>query len=80
MSDPTVAEAWVAAPLRRLMEEARLISGVLLYPTGRAVGQFGFSFGDVTRTVLEIRQSKLPLVGDPLLARARGDDADECSF
>ncbi len=43
MSDPTVAEAWVAAPLRRLMEDARLISGVLLYPTGRAVGQFGFS-------------------------------------
>jgi predicted regulator of Ras-like GTPase activity (Roadblock/LC7/MglB family) len=43
VSDPTVAEAWVAAPLRRLMEDARLISGVLLYPTGRAVGQFGFS-------------------------------------
>ena len=40
MSDPTVAEAWVAAPLRRLMDDARLISGVLLY---RAVGQFGFS-------------------------------------
>src|SRR5439155_24385148 len=43
MSDPTVAEAWVAGPLTRLMEDARLISGVLLYPTGRAVGQFGFS-------------------------------------
>jgi predicted regulator of Ras-like GTPase activity (Roadblock/LC7/MglB family) len=43
MSDPTVAEAWVAAPLRRLKEDARLISGVLLYPSGRAVGQFGFS-------------------------------------
>ena len=43
MSDPTVAEAWVAAPLRKLMEDARLISGVLLYPTGRAVGQFGFT-------------------------------------
>jgi predicted regulator of Ras-like GTPase activity (Roadblock/LC7/MglB family) len=43
LTDPTVAEAWVAAPLRRLMEDARLISGVLLYPTGRAVGQFGFS-------------------------------------
>ncbi len=25
------------------MEDARLISGVLLYPTGRAVGQFGFT-------------------------------------
>jgi predicted regulator of Ras-like GTPase activity (Roadblock/LC7/MglB family) len=43
MTSPTVAEAWVAAPLRRLMEDARLISGVLLYPSGRAVGQFGFS-------------------------------------
>jgi predicted regulator of Ras-like GTPase activity (Roadblock/LC7/MglB family) len=43
MSDPTVAEDWVAAPLTRLKDDARLISGVLLYPTGRAVGQFGFS-------------------------------------
>ncbi len=43
MSDPTVAEAWVAAPLTRLKDDARLISGVLLYPSGRAVGQFGFS-------------------------------------
>ena len=43
MKDPTVAEAWVAGPLRRLMEDARLISGVLLYPSGRAVGQFGFT-------------------------------------
>jgi hypothetical protein len=43
VTDPTVAEAWVAAPLRQLMEDARLISGVLLYPSGRAVGQFGFS-------------------------------------
>ena len=43
MTDPTVAEGWVAAPLRRLKDDARLISGVLLYPTGRAVGQFGFS-------------------------------------
>ncbi|HJP60459.1 MAG TPA: hypothetical protein VJ865_10680 [Gemmatimonadaceae bacterium] len=43
MTNPTVAEAWVEAPLRKLMEDARLISGVLLYPTGRAVGQFGFT-------------------------------------
>jgi predicted regulator of Ras-like GTPase activity (Roadblock/LC7/MglB family) len=43
VSDPTVAEPWVAAPLRKLMEDARLISGVLLYPSGRAVGQFGFT-------------------------------------
>lgn len=43
MKDPTVAESWVAGPLRRLMEDARFISGVLLYPSGRAVGQFGFS-------------------------------------
>ena len=27
----------------RLKDDARLISGVLLYPSGRAVGQFGFS-------------------------------------
>jgi len=43
VSAPTVAEAWVAVPLKRLMEDAGLISGVLLYPSGRAVGQFGFS-------------------------------------
>ncbi len=43
MTHPTVAEPWVAGPLRRLMDDARLISGVLLYPTGKAVGQFGFS-------------------------------------
>jgi len=43
VSHPTVAEPWVAKPLARLMEDARLISGVLLYPTGKAVGQFGFS-------------------------------------
>jgi len=43
VTDPTVAEGWVAGPLTRLKDDARLISGVLLYPTGRAVGQFGFS-------------------------------------
>jgi hypothetical protein len=43
VTQPTVAEPWVAAPLRRLMDDARLISGVLLYPSGKAVGQFGFS-------------------------------------
>jgi predicted regulator of Ras-like GTPase activity (Roadblock/LC7/MglB family) len=43
VTSPTVAEAWVEGPLRRLMEDARLISGVMLYPSGRAVGQFGFS-------------------------------------
>jgi hypothetical protein len=43
VTHPTVAERWVEAPLTRLMEDARLISGVLLYPTGKAVGQFGFS-------------------------------------
>jgi len=40
---PTVAEPWVEGPLKRLMEDARLISGVMLYPSGRAVGQFGFT-------------------------------------
>jgi hypothetical protein len=43
VSQPTVAEPWVAAPLKRLQEDAGLISGVLLYPSGKAVGQFGFS-------------------------------------
>lgn len=43
MTHPTVAEPWVKEPLTRLMDDARLISGVLLYPTGKAVGQFGFS-------------------------------------
>jgi hypothetical protein len=43
VTNPTVAEPWVAAPLRRLMDDARLISGVLLYPSGKAVGQFGFT-------------------------------------
>lgn len=43
MTNPTVAEAWVETPLKRLMDDARLISGVLLYPSGRAVGQFGFT-------------------------------------
>ena len=38
----TVGTPWLWYE-RRLMEDARLISGVLLYPTGRAVGQFGFS-------------------------------------
>lgn len=43
MTQPTVAEPWVAEPLKRLMDDARLISGVLLYPSGKAVGQFGFT-------------------------------------
>jgi hypothetical protein len=43
VTQPTVAEPWVAAPLTRLMDDARLISGVLLYPSGKAVGQFGFT-------------------------------------
>ena len=43
MTEPTVVEPWVSAPLKRLAEDARLITGVLLHPSGRAVGQFGFS-------------------------------------
>jgi predicted regulator of Ras-like GTPase activity (Roadblock/LC7/MglB family) len=43
MNDLTVAEPWVADPLRRLRDDARLLSGVLLYPSGKVVGQFGFS-------------------------------------
>src|SRR6202022_5177418 len=40
---PTEAEPWVAGPRSRLMHDPRRRSGVLLYPTGKAVGQFGFS-------------------------------------
>ncbi len=43
MNDLTVVEPWVAVPLKRLKEDARLLSGVLLHPSGRAIGQFGFS-------------------------------------
>ena len=43
MTDLTVAEPWVAEPLRRLRDDARLLSGVLLYPSGKVVGQFGFT-------------------------------------
>src|SRR6058998_978476 len=43
MNELTVAEPWVAAPLRRLRDDARLLSGVLLYPSGKVVGQFGFT-------------------------------------
>ena len=43
MTDLSVVEPWVAGPLKNLAEDARLLSGVLLYPSGRAVGQFGFS-------------------------------------
>lgn len=43
MMDPSVAESWVAPPLKRLREDARLISGVLMHPTGKMTGQFGFT-------------------------------------
>src|SRR3954462_9547429 len=43
MTPISVVEPWVAEPLRRLSEDARLLSGVLLYPSGKAVGQFGFT-------------------------------------
>ncbi|MBA3467503.1 MAG: hypothetical protein H0T21_08840 [Gemmatimonadaceae bacterium] len=42
MVNPTVTEPWLDAPLRRLIGDARLISGVFLLPSGRALGQFGF--------------------------------------
>ena len=43
MTAISVVEPWVAEPLKRLSEDARLLSGVLLYPSGKAVGQFGFT-------------------------------------
>ena len=61
MADPTVAEPWVAGPLTRLRDDARLISGVLLYPSGRAVGQFGFSNAADVMSIFN-RESSLGVV------------------
>lgn len=39
----TTVEAWVEAPLRKFVEEARTILGLLLHPSGQVVAQFGFA-------------------------------------
>ena len=35
-------EAWVEAPLRRFVEDARTVLALLLHPSGQVVAQFGF--------------------------------------
>lgn len=39
----TAVEPWVEAPLRKFVEEARTILGLLLHPSGQVVAQFGFA-------------------------------------
>ena len=38
----TVAEAWVEAPLRRFIDDARVSRTLLLHPSGRVLAQHGF--------------------------------------
>ena len=39
----TTVETWVEAPLRKFVEEARTVLGLLLHPSGQVVAQFGFA-------------------------------------
>jgi len=39
----TAVETWVEAPLRKFVEEARTVLGLLLHPSGQVVAQFGFA-------------------------------------
>jgi hypothetical protein len=39
----SVAEAWVEAPLRRFIDDARVSRTLLLHPSGRVLAQHGFS-------------------------------------
>ena len=38
-----VAEAWVEVPLRRFVDDARVLFALLLHPTGQVLGQHGFT-------------------------------------
>jgi hypothetical protein len=38
-----VAETWAEAPLRRFVDEARVLLALLLYPSGQVLGQHGFT-------------------------------------
>ena len=38
-----IAEAWVEKPLRRFVEDARLLFALLLHPNGQVLGQHGFT-------------------------------------
>lgn len=39
----TAVEAWVEAPLRRFVDEARTVLALLLHPSGQVVAQYGFA-------------------------------------
>ena len=39
----TAVETWVELPLRKFVEEARTVLGLLLHPSGQVVAQFGFA-------------------------------------
>lgn len=39
----TVAETWVEEPLRRFVDEARVLFALLIHPSGQVLGQHGFT-------------------------------------
>ena len=39
----TVAEQWVEPPLRRFVDDARVLFALLIHPSGQVLGQFGFT-------------------------------------
>ncbi|HJU90086.1 MAG TPA: hypothetical protein VJ672_11875 [Gemmatimonadaceae bacterium] len=39
----TAAEAWVEAPVRQFVDEARVTFALLLHPTGQVLAQYGFT-------------------------------------
>jgi hypothetical protein len=38
----TAVEPWVELPLRKFVDEARTVLGLLLHPSGQVIAQFGF--------------------------------------
>jgi predicted regulator of Ras-like GTPase activity (Roadblock/LC7/MglB family) len=38
-----VAEVWVEVPLQRFVNDARVLFALLLHPSGRVLGQYGFT-------------------------------------
>jgi predicted regulator of Ras-like GTPase activity (Roadblock/LC7/MglB family) len=39
----TAVEPWVEVPLRKFVDEARTVLGLLLHPSGQVIAQFGFA-------------------------------------
>ncbi len=39
----SVAEPWVEAPLKRFVDDARVMFALLIYPSGQVLGQSGFA-------------------------------------